>query len=316
MILHSEKLIKYKYRVYGLNIISDIIIPELLSKNNNEFKYPDVTIILGELPEKVQLEIEIGHSYKFKKNEMWFSMKGIARYYIYKGNTIIVQPYPNAKMEDVKILLLGSAFGMLLIQKNMVAIHGGTVVVNGQGLIITGCIGAGKSTLISAFRREGHTFLADDVSALGKDENGSIIIHPTYPQTKLCRDAMEKMGYNPNDFMLIDSYKNKYAIPLNRSFLDYTVVLNVIYEICISDVTSVEITEILGSEKIRLILRNIYRMEITQNLGLDPQYFKQCMEIAKYIPVYRIRRPRNGFTVNEQIKLIKDTLKTIRENVI
>ena len=45
-------------------------------------------------------------------------------------------------------------------------IHGGIILINGMGVIITGHMGAGKSTLISGLIDKGYPFLADDVSVL------------------------------------------------------------------------------------------------------------------------------------------------------
>ena len=55
-------------------------------------------------------------------------------------------------------------------------------------------------------------------------------------------------------------------------------------------------------------MKNIYRGYVNQIVGLDREYLKKCLKITKDIEVYRIIRPKDEFTVNEQIQLIKEEL--------
>jgi hypothetical protein len=268
-----------------------------------------VSITYGIVPKDIEEAVINARNIKLSKREFCLYIKGVAKYYVTCGSRIIVEPEEQSDIEEVKVYILGSCFGALLAQRGVVAIHGGSIVIDGQGIVITGQMGAGKSTLTSAFRNEGHLFLGDDVSALGKNKENRLIIHPTYPQAKLCRDAMEKMGYDTNRFRVTDSERDKFAIPVRNSFYGYPVILNGIYEINVEDVDSVELTEVSGTEKLSLILKNIYRVEISNALGFTPEYFKSCIEIAQKIPVYRIVRPKEGFTVDNQINLIKSTIK-------
>jgi hypothetical protein len=300
---------KYNYKVYGLNIESEIVLPELLTKDYKEGVCADVAISYGSMPKDISTEIEEGKLFKFKKEKMWFLIKNVAKYYILNGDTIIVEPYNNANSHDVKAFLLGSAFGMLFIQRHTIAIHGGTVVVGGRAIVITGEQGAGKSTLTSALREKGYFFMADDVSVIGKRKDTKHVIHPGYPQQKLCRDAMEKMGYNIEAFKRIDEGRDKYAIPVHKSFIKESMPMGALFEIAIGESPHVEIEEITGIEKLKLLLKNIYRVEVTQYLGGNPEYFKKCLELAKTVPFFKIKRPKEKFSVEEQIGVIEKVLE-------
>ena len=56
------------------------------------------------------------------------------------------------------------------------------------------------------------------------------------------------------------------------------------------------------------IMKNIYRGYVNQLAGLDREYLKKCLKVTKDINVYRMIRPKDEFTVNEQIELIKEEL--------
>jgi hypothetical protein len=303
----------YNYSLYGLKIRSQIPMPELLKVNETECINPDVTVTLG-LVYKDMEDAVIANSYiKLSKKAFYLHIKDVAHYYVEDGKRIIVEVDGQKNIEEIKVFLLGTCFGMLLSQRNCVAIHGGAVVISEQGIIITGNSGAGKSTLTSALRKYGFSFLADDVSALGHNLDGNTIIYPTYPQQKLCRDALHKMGYGVNDFNLVDAERDKYAIPLKKGFYSSPISLKAIYELDIGETKDVIINEIFGAEKVKVILRNIYRIETIRLIGIDQKYFKKCIEIANTVQVYRIVRPKEGFTVNEQVELIMRSIEKIEK---
>lgn len=312
----GESLLTHIYSVYGLKIKSEILLPELCAISEMYGEYVDATINYGMVSKELDDVLYKDEYIQVSRTKFYLYIKGVAHYYVADGNSILIEPEDQCNEEQIKLYLLGTSLGMMLIQRNTVAIHGGTVVIDGQGIIITGQSGAGKSTLTSAFRKAGYSFLADDVSALGSSLDGELIVNPTYPQQKLCKDAMEKMGYKISDFVKIDLLRDKYAVPLNENFLSFPVPLSYIYEINVGTSSKVEIREVLGSEKVKRFLRNIYRIEISLEIGIDPNYFKRCLDIINKVKIYEITRPMDAFTVEEQMKLIKTTLIVMDEKVV
>ena len=65
--------------------------------------------------------------------------------------------------------------------------------------------------------------------------------------------------------------------------------------------------ELKGSEKIEVFLRNVYGINTARRHGLDSGYFMDAMKIAKQIPVFKIVRPIDKDTVDEQMKLILES---------
>lgn len=297
---------KYRYKIYGLNIESEIILPELEVLDQGE---PiDVNISYGIMPSKIQSYIKKGKRNRYKKREMWFYIDKVANYLITNGDSIIVEPDNNASDIEIKKFILGSCLGMALIQRQTVAIHGGTVVVNNKAIILTGNSGAGKSTLTAAFRLDGYKFLSDDVAAtiVDLDNLEDILVCPGYPRQKLCIDAMNNMDYNAGDFTMIDETRNKYSIPTDESFVSNNIPLGAIVEINACACDCVEIEEVDGLDKIDLLMKNIYRIEITTKSGIYDKYLSKCINIAKKVPFYRLKRPIGKLSVKEQIDLIND----------
>ena len=297
---------KWFYKVYGLIVESDIEIPELLSIDNNENKI-DIKITKDTIPKEVIEKIPSYSWFKYDVNSMVFTVKNIGSFYIYDGKNIVVQPSENADNQGIKTFILGTSFGMILLQRNKVAIHGGAILIGENAIILTGQSGAGKSTLTNAFRQYKYPFMADDVCSTIKFQD-EIFIEPAYPQQKICRDAMEKMGYRIDDFKLIDEDRGKYVIPTHESFVKEKRKLQAVFEIQPYDGEEVKIEEVSGGEKMKTILRNIYRIEIISPHGIPPAYFKKVINIAKNTLVFRIKRPRGQFSVDRQIELIEKEL--------
>ncbi|WP_221388207.1 hypothetical protein [Clostridium perfringens] len=297
---------KWFYKVYGLIVESDIEIPELLSIDKNENKV-DIKIKKDIIPKDIIEKIPSYSWFKYDVDSMVFTVKNIGSFYIYDGKNIIVQPSENADNQGIKTFILGTSFGMILLQRNKVAIHGGAILIGENAIILTGQSGAGKSTLTNAFRQYKYPFMADDVSSTIELQD-VIFIEPAYPQQKICRDAMEKMGYRIDDFKLIDEDREKYVIPTHESFVKEKRKLQAIFEIEPYDGEEVKIEEISGGEKMKTILRNIYRIEIIAPHGIPPAYFKKVINIAKNTLVFRIKRPKNQFSVDRQIELIEREL--------
>lgn len=190
----------------------------------------------------------------------------------------------------------------------MVAIHGGAVLINNKGCVFTGNKGAGKSTLTTALRQKGYGFIADDVASINLDEEAKI--HPGFGYQKLCEDTMEKLGYNPIDFVPFDAGEHtKYIVPALDKFIDYEVNFKALFEITVDDIDDVKIEELSGSKKLDNIIKNIFNVAVLGNAGgIPPIIFKKCIDLARYIKCYKIVRPRDKFTVDDQINLIEEVL--------
>jgi len=304
---------KYIYKIYGLLVESEIYIKELIQPSKemdfNKNIKSDVLIKYDSMPFQIKQNINEGRSFSFKKDECWFLIEDIGIYRICNGNIISVEKLCNDEYK-IQSFILGSSFGCLFIQRNMVALHGGTILINNKALVITGDSGAGKSTLTSNFRVKGYKFLSDDISVTDVGINGQIIVNPAYPQQKLCRDSAIKLGLDIDKLVKIDEGRDKFAVPSKESFITESKTVAYMCEVGVrnDELDKVEIKEVLGIQKMKLINKNIYRTEIARDIGIKDEYFKQILRIAKQIKYFKVIRPKNSFTVNEQMQLILENL--------
>lgn len=297
----------YYYKIYGLIIKSEIRLEELVELDSHKVNKVDVNISFSNMTDDIKKEIDNGRVRNYERGYIWFNIRDIGIYKIENGENITIECYGDIKLDDIKLYLLGSCLGIVLLEKDKLPIHGGSININNKGIILMGNKGAGKSTLTSALRLKGYNLISDDISVVEKC-NG-YIIKSGYPRQKLCEDAMSKLGYVKEKFetIIVDN-KVKYTIPAEDKFINKDSDLNTIFYLSTGNVENVKCIELKGKEKLEILIENIYRIEVFRALGIQSKHIKQYLDIVKQIPMYKIERPKKGFTINEQIKLIENII--------
>ena len=56
---------------------------------------------------------------------------GVGRFYVHAGKQVRVQADSDVKAEDLRLFLLGSAFGAIYFQRGFFPLHASVVVING-----------------------------------------------------------------------------------------------------------------------------------------------------------------------------------------
>lgn len=307
---------KYYYKVYGLNIESEILVPELMVLDNKIDKNIDVKIYYKTMPDDIKQNVNEGKKAFYNGQYVWFHIDNVCTYLIQNGDTVTIDLCENPDLNILKVYILGSVLGIILLQRNTVAIHGGSIVINNKGCIFTGDKGAGKSTLTTALRQRGYDFVSDDVGAI--ELSDIPMINPGFGYQKLCEDAMTKLGYDLSEYTPFRSDMNiKYIVPALDNFIKEKVPFEVLFEIEQGDTQKVEVVEVTGNEKLQKIIKNVFRIEVLMYSGGVPaDYFKKCLEIAKHIKFYKITRPKNQFTVNEQIDIIENLIYQKQDTIV
>lgn len=293
------------YRVYGLNVESELPLPETVEINQN--KTIDVIVRCGKIPEHASQAIADGKVGIYFRKEAWFLVRNIGKYYIANGNEIIVEGFPEADEHRIKSFVLGASLGVLLLQREILALHGSGVIVNNQAWVITGESGAGKSTLTTKILKNDTKFIADDTVTLELAD--SIYAVPGYPQQKLCRDAAKELGYDLSDLLQIDENREKYAVPLTDNFYNDKIKLGLICELMVYNGEEVVMEELQGHEKLQAFLDNIYCGITMKHSGMSPELFTKCLRVVKEIPWYRIKRPQVGDTTELQLELLQKSMQ-------
>ena len=141
--MHNESA----YHIFGLKISSVIPLPAFPVRHPQHDAVPDVIITYGNVPATVTNLRVKGVRFQAGPGELLLRVDGVARYYVHSGCRITVLPEDGANEDDILVFLMGSAMGALLHQRNILVLHAGAIMVNGQSVIFSGRSGSGKSTL-------------------------------------------------------------------------------------------------------------------------------------------------------------------------
>ncbi|WP_128083715.1 hypothetical protein [Paenibacillus sp. DMB5] len=150
------------YQAFGLQIFSEFPLPELPLADGPGLN-GSVAVIRGELAERWEAIPKITPSVGVLGREVMFEVKGRAVFSVQDGIRITVDPVAGANMDSVRLYILGSCMGVLLMQKQILPLHGSALVLNNRAYALVGQSGAGKSTLASYLMEQGHLMLSDDV---------------------------------------------------------------------------------------------------------------------------------------------------------
>lgn len=298
-----------QYRLYGLVVESEIPLVEAPPLPVREAA--DVTVRLG----KISMDPSVHPDTAFyEQDDRWcYCMPGerqflfntlVGAYEALAGREIIFQPEADGDGNSVRAYLLGTVLGgALQIQQGRFPVHGGSVAVGNRALIVTGAMGAGKSTLTDALIRKGYPFLADDVSALTLTGGVPEVI-PSYPQRKLCRDVCLELGYDLELLALISEEREKYAVRNPDEWHGRRLPLGWLVEVIPEDTDRPRIQRVDGHEKLRLLLNSLYRPWIHRIRGIPPAAMKELLAIAAAVAAYRVFRPSGLRAVEPVTELI------------
>ncbi|WP_148359262.1 aldolase [Peribacillus simplex] len=298
------------YRAFGLNLFSEIPLPEVprlgISKGMT-----DVEIEYGDLSELWEKQVLLPkQKYVVEDYMVMFQVPGIAIFKIQEGKKITVSPISNSDEDHIRLYILGTCMGIILLQKKVIPLHGSAVNINGKAYAFVGDSGAGKSTLAAAFLKEGFQLLSDDVIPVSLSKDNKPFITPSYPQQKLWQESLQAFGIEKKDYQPLFERETKFAVPVTSSFSNKPLPLSTVFELVKTEHGEVTLQKINQLERFRTLFCHTYRNFLVPRLGLMEWHFMESVNILNKIHMYQLHRPNTGFTVNN---LVSQILENINE---
>jgi hypothetical protein len=298
----------FYYRAFGLNIASEVELPELV-----EGVLPaDIEIHYGNVPSSIENPLTSGVRFQASPQLFLLKVDYVARYLIKGGKEIIIQTESGTREEDVRLFLLGSAFGALLHQREMLPLHGSAVDIDGKGYIFSGISGSGKSTFAAALYQKGFNFIADDVCLLTLSGDGFPLVQPGYPQMKLWTDSLMALGKDPVDFKKLKVGIEKHGVYTGARFSEKSCKVEAVFIISPRNKEGFEIDEIKGLGKFTILQENTYRPRFVEGMGDKSYHFRYLTALGDHVKVFRFYRPTTAFLLDEMVQYFIDRFQ-IRE---
>lgn len=297
---------KYAYQAFGLHITSDIALPELLPIVQQR-EEPDVDIRIEDLTSIWDESLFRNSHYAGGEGQVFFNLTGIANVRIRNGSEIVVSPVAGSDENQIRLYVLGSCMGALLMQRKVLPLHGSAVVINGKAYAFIGESGAGKSTLAATCVRQGYSLVSDDVIAVTLSEAGDPVVTPSYPQQKLWQESLQGLGMGTAPYAPLYGGVNKYAIPVKSGFSSEPVPLGGIYEL-IPAGSGTTICRLQGLEPLPALRIHTYRGILIPVMNLEKWHFHMTARIASRSEMYQVRRTTAEFAPEQLLEQILGTI--------
>lgn len=272
------------YRVFGLAVRSELELPELSACK--PVGIPDVVVsdaraggpadgAAGLYPDGDALVLIVAD---------------VGRFRIAQGQSIVVEPLPGVPARNVRLFLLGSAFGILLHQRGLLPLHANAIDIGGKAIAFMGESGSGKSTLAAWFHDQGYPVLADDVCVVRLTGAGQPSVCAGLPRLRLRDDVIELTGREAARFerSYVGAF-DKFDVPISVSNDVGCLPLAAIY--ALDRGGELAITPLTGVAAAQSIIENTYRGAFVAAAGSQQSHWQSSVEIVRTCPVFHVRRP-------------------------
>lgn len=290
----------FLYRAYELNFLSEVELAGIEPANQSHIP-SDVVIRLGSVPLYLDGSPADNTYYQVGPDEVLLRIEGVARYLITGGSRIVVAPSPDARPNEVRLFLLGSAMGALLYQRALLPLHGSAVETSYGAMVFIGPSGIGKSTLAAHFQLRGYRLLSDDVCALTLDASGQVQVLPAFPKLRLCADAFGRLGESAVNAHLAKFDEDKYVLPLGRGYCPQPLNLAAVHLLTPHEQQEIILTPVHGFARADLLLSNLYRPEYLRGLATEGSVMRLASQIIRKAEVVEVRRRRDPDRIEELI---------------
>ena len=288
------------YVVFGLNVRSDLPLPELGPPRDSDRIAPAVAIRRGQAGCEIKNPRHVGPTFQVGADDYLLTVPNVARYRVRRGNEIVVEPAAGSSDRDVRIFLLGTAFGALCHQRGLLPLHASAIVVRGHAIAFTGRSRAGKSTLAAYFADRGYRVFADDICVLSVAPGERPVAWAGVPRMKLWQDALVLLGRNPSGLEAVRDGLRKYHLPLSGEAATEALPLDRIYILREARLVKQEgIERLSGAAAFGEVFNNIYRRHLVAPMGRAEAHFARCAALLKHVAVYGLGR-RWGFAAFAQ----------------
>lgn len=295
----------YFYTLYGYKVQSDICLP---SYPKTAPRTPEIIINKSAYPcPKTTPDGRITVD-RLPGNGLKFFWHGVGCYEINQGTRITVRQCEGSHPDELIQPFYSFLPAALLSQRDYMVLHGSAIDIMGQGIIVTGAKGRGKSTLTATLLARGHRLITDDITAINITTD-TIELLPGIPNLKIWSDAARATGINFSNLTKINPFIDKYNYALPHHYSNKRVPLTTIIFLTHGEETNIE--EIPLNKRILWLIANSYFSRYTHALSKsdNKRIFKQSVQLAQRLRILILAYPRNLQLLPNIATIIENKIK-------
>jgi hypothetical protein len=276
----------FKYQVSGLNIVSDIEIPTLRSK---EFKRADIEVRISSKVQTPNKIIEYLPDGKVLYKDVCENA------FLISDSKIFLKVQDNY-IDQASISLVGIPLGYVLQNNNFQVLHGSSVAISGSAVCFVGKSGAGKSSLAMALVDRGLKLVTEDLCII---KNMYIYNFSDWLKTNI--DSLPAGVTYLSKMLIKKDSRNRVFYRLNREHVNNEdTALRAIY--FLEESKSGVIKKLSSAESFKYLFTYAYRRN-----DVDVESFNKIAKISKDIPCFLFTRDL-AKPLEENARLVFDHL--------
>ena len=302
----------FSYFAYGLNILSEIALPEFISVDSPPANLVDLKVTIDRsqaisdlLPAEAVKE---GAVIQLNSLKALIYVRGTGVFIIENGTHVTIIPDTTSQELLIRFYLVGTIMGVVLYQRKFLVLHASAVNINGGAVAFLGVSGEGKSSTAATFVTHGYNIITDDVAPIDLNSN-SLIMHPGFPQVKIGEKIAQALGYDYETLPAVHTFKEKRALLPRQGFSIAPIPLKRIYVLTTD--TDFAIAPIRASEAVTELARHSRPTTLYHSGGAA--HFFQCANLVKQQTIYRLSRPKDTNLLSELVKQVEQDLSQFHE---
>jgi hypothetical protein len=299
---------KNSYYSFGLRIESYIPLPELPRTDEHaDLSIGTVTVMNNDLSSYWHDCAPSNEYFAIKDDQVFIRVPDTAIFCIFNGDSIIVSPYEGSDEDKLRLYILGTCMGIILLQKKILPLHGSAIAINGKAYAVLGVSGAGKSTLASILLEQGYQLLSDDLIPVTFNQDHIPIVMPSYPQQKMWQETIDHLGMSSSNFQPLFDRETKFAVPVASRFCSHPLPLAGVFELVKTE-SNANVEPIEGLVRFHTLLRHTFRSFLIERLALMEWHFNTLAKFVKQVDMYQLQRPSSGFSAHELANYLLNTI--------
>lgn len=262
------------------------------------------TITVDSVPATLEGATAGGVLWQADHHRFLLAVPEVARYLVEGGQRITIDEAADVDAAATARNLCMAPQAALLYQRGMLAFHAAAVANEQGAIVLAGDSGAGKSTLLMELLQRGWKLLADDLTAAELDADRMVVIRPTDRDVALWPDALEGLGIE-SDSLPPNDANRKSASPDNRGEPLANYPLRAVYRLGLHKKNGCLLENIEGENWLHFLGTLMYNSQIADALCDRATYLRFMSALSQGVPIRRLRRPREPWSVKELADLIE-----------
>lgn len=293
---------KLLYRAFGLTFRSDLALPEMETLTEAQAAVEvdvDVDITLGEIPEHFSVGMRSLTPFVQAGRDRWLlTIPDVGRYAIFGDDKILVTPIPGVDPDSLRVFLLGSSIGLILLRRGYLVLHGAALKIGAVGCLFLGQSGAGKSTVAVGARARDIPVFSDDLVAI--DAAGRV--QPGLNRVKLWKDTADALAIPTEGLRRIRPGLEKFSCPITLP--EQPAEVRHVFALQPEPRDDLQLEPVTGMGKITLLQQNLYRKRFLSGPGHRVNLIEMGAPVLRNARFIEIRRPHNRFVLDELLSRV------------